>query len=83
MANSQKDQLVSILDSNQLCISKWNGNYLSNGVGSEDWIEIENVQTFGVDELEIGMKVVGGLVEIFKAEESISREMDLKATVKK
>lgn len=51
-------------------------------VDLDDYLEIENVKTFGVDELELAHGVVTGLNDLIRVEQGLGREEDLRQTKK-
>ncbi|XP_035701935.1 uncharacterized protein LOC110846646 isoform X2 [Folsomia candida] len=80
--------LLTLLNQNSLCLNKWHGKSSNNltattptgDIDPEDWIEVENSKTFGLNEVELAKRVVDGVGEVIKVEEALCREHDLKAT---
>jgi hypothetical protein len=76
-------------DLNELCIQhklniKWNAaSYPGGEVPPEDYVEIENVKTWGVNEVDICREISSSVADILTEEERRGREFDLGVTGKR
>jgi len=77
-------ELTSECDSRNLFI-KWNnrGGEVVDEIAPDDWIELENIRTFGTNENELAKQTAEAVNELIKIEEARARAVDLAATAPK